>query len=49
LVAAQCFAEQVHRFSQGIEGFAAESVVASKLVYGHCLLLLEVPPLSFHH
>jgi len=42
LIAAQHFAEQVHRFNLAIENFASESNAASNLVFGQCLLLLEV-------
>lgn len=42
LIAAQHFAEQVHRFNIAIESFASEINAATNLVFGQCLLLLEV-------
>lgn len=41
LISAHHFAEQVCRLSEAIENFAPESGVASNLVFGQCLLLLE--------
>lgn len=42
LISAQCFAEQVHHFSQHIEAFTEESGAATNFVFGQCLILLEV-------
>lgn len=48
LISAHHFAEQVCSLGEAIESFAPESGVASNLVFGQCLLLLEkVSP--FHH
>lgn len=41
LISAQYFAEHVCLLSEAIESFAPESGVASNLVFGQCLLLLE--------
>jgi hypothetical protein len=42
LLAAQHFADQVDRLTRAIEGFTPECHAASNLVFGQCLLLLEV-------
>lgn len=42
LISAQHFADQVECLSQAINSFASESASASNLVFGQCLLLLEV-------
>lgn len=42
LIAAQYFADQVDKLNQAIEPFTAECNAASNLMYGQCLLLLEV-------
>jgi hypothetical protein len=42
LIAAQHFAEQVHRFNTAISTFESEINAATNLVFGQCLLLLEV-------
>lgn len=42
LIAAQHFAEQVHRFNTAISNFESEINAATNLVFGQCLLLLEV-------
>lgn len=41
LISAHHFAEQVCCLGEAIESFAPESGVASNLVFGQCLLLLE--------
>jgi hypothetical protein len=45
LISAHYFAAQVNRLSEAIESFTPESEAASNLLYGQCLLLLEV---SYH-
>ncbi|ORY54739.1 uncharacterized protein BCR38DRAFT_529142 [Pseudomassariella vexata] len=42
LIAAQYFAEQVHRLNLAINGFTLDCGSASNLVFGQCLLLLEL-------
>jgi hypothetical protein len=42
LIAAQHFAEQVHRFNAAITTFESDVNAATNLVFGQCLLLLEV-------
>jgi hypothetical protein len=42
LIAAQHFAEQVHRFNTAISTFESEINAATNLVFGQCLLLLEL-------
>ncbi len=46
LIAAQHFAEQVHRFNIAISTFESEVNAATNLVFGQCLLLLEVRSLT---
>jgi hypothetical protein len=46
LIAAQHFAEQVHRFNIAISTFESEVNAATNLVFGQCLLLLEVRTLG---
>ncbi|KIW28428.1 uncharacterized protein PV07_08095 [Cladophialophora immunda] len=42
LIAAQHFAEQVHRFNIAISTFESDINAATNLVFGQCLLLLEL-------
>ncbi|KAK5080604.1 hypothetical protein LTR05_008549 [Lithohypha guttulata] len=42
LISAQYFAEQIHHFNNHIENFTEASLAATQLVYGQCLLLLEL-------
>jgi hypothetical protein len=42
LIAAQYFAAQVHHLSEVIDSFTPDCEAASNLVFGQCLLLLEV-------
>lgn len=46
LISAHHFAEQVCSLGEAIESFAPESGVASNLVFGQCLLLLEKVSIS---
>ncbi|KAI0025146.1 hypothetical protein F4780DRAFT_792715 [Xylariomycetidae sp. FL0641] len=42
LIAAHYFADQVNRLNEAIESFTPDSGVAANLLYGQCLLLLEL-------
>ncbi|KAI1428078.1 hypothetical protein F5Y12DRAFT_711393 [Xylaria sp. FL1777] len=42
LISASYFASQVNRLSEAIESFTPESEAASNLLYGQCLILLEL-------